>query len=59
VVWDFNDVDVAYARDPRGERFIEFQVMVNGTPTEAQSWLYGGTNPTDSTARELPARSCN
>jgi hypothetical protein len=57
-VWDFNDVDVAYAKDPEGRRFIEFQVAVNGVPTEAIPWNYGGPDSTDPTTSNLPARSC-
>ena len=58
VFWDFNDVNVDYARDPDGKRFIEFQVAVNGVPTDALSWKYGGPDASDPTVRNLPARSC-
>jgi hypothetical protein len=56
-VWDFNDVNVEYARDEN--RFYEFSVVVDGVKTTADTWTYGGPTPTDWTEPPgRPQRSC-
>ena len=56
-VWDFNDVNVEYARSEG--HFYEFYAVVDGIQTQSEIWTYGGPNPTDGTQPPIPPqRSC-
>ena len=56
-VWEFNDVNVEFAREP--DKYYEFSVVVDGVQTDAEAWTYGGPNPTDWTQPPaLPQRGC-
>ncbi|HYU18348.1 MAG TPA: hypothetical protein VEQ11_06590 [Chloroflexota bacterium] len=56
-VWDFNEVNVGFARDPKN--FYEYYVVVDGVQTEATVWTYGGPNGNDwRQPPQRPARGC-
>ena len=66
-VWDFNGVDVSYARTPEGDRWLEMFVVVNNDESttagpikmEPAPWLYGGPNNKDwQEPRPMPSESC-
>ena len=57
LVWDFNDVNVEYARAEANS--YEFSVVVDGIQTQRETWTYGGPKPTDSSQPPVrPKRSC-
>ena len=58
-VWDFNGVDVSYAKTADKDRWLEMFVMVDGIKMEPASWIYGGENNKDwQEPRYRPAASC-
>jgi hypothetical protein len=58
-VWDFNNVDVSYARTADQDRWLEMFVLVDGMKMDASPWIYGGENNKDWTeARTRPSESC-
>src|SRR4029078_4702755 len=60
-VWDFNNVDVSYARTADRDRWLEMFVIVNSNDMKMDpaAWIYGGENNKDwQDARPLPASSC-
>jgi hypothetical protein len=57
-VWDFNDVDVSYARPDR-DHWLEMFVAVDGIKMDPVPWIYGGANNQDWQApRIVPTSSC-
>ena len=58
-VWDFNDVDVSYARTANKDRWLEMFVAVDGLKMDPVPWFYGGERNQDWTAEHVrPATSC-
>lgn len=59
-VWDFNNVDISYARTPTKDRWLEMFVIVNGEiKMDATPWVYGGENNKSwQDPVQLPAESC-
>jgi hypothetical protein len=56
-VWDFNNVDVSYARAK--DRWLEMFVAVEGLKMDPAPWFYGGERHQDWTAAHIkPATSC-
>lgn len=53
--WEFNDVDVAAARDPTNKYY--FAVQVDGVPTHTTIWSHGADARTIFPQPDLPARS--
>ncbi|MDP8922721.1 MAG: hypothetical protein M3O34_07575 [Chloroflexota bacterium] len=57
LVWDFNGVDVSYAKEEG--KSLELFVVVEGVKTDPQPWIYGGEKNQDWTLpRVRPAKSC-
>ena len=57
LAWDFNGVDVSYAK--QDGKSLELFVVVEGVKTDPQPWIYGGNKNQDWTLpRVTPARSC-
>ncbi len=56
LVWDFNDVDVREARDPRNRYY--FWISVDGVPTTSNVWAHGADARTFFPETDVPARSC-
>ena len=59
-VWDFNNIDVSYAKTATKDHWLELFVIVNGDIKMApEPWIYGGDNNKDWQApRQLPTESC-
>ena len=60
-VWDFNNVDVSYAKTADRDRWLDMFVIVNSDDMKMDptTWIYGGENNKDwQEARPLPAASC-
>ncbi|MCC7372669.1 MAG: hypothetical protein IT306_29925 [Chloroflexi bacterium] len=58
-VWDFNNVDVSYARTENGERWLEMFVAVDGVKMDPAPWIYGGDDNKDwQETRVRPSESC-
>jgi hypothetical protein len=65
-VWDFNGVDVSYARTADGDRWLELFVAVSDKDGNEQTikmdptpWIYGGPNNKDwQEPRPLPSDDC-
>jgi hypothetical protein len=59
-VWDFNNVDVSYARTANHDRWLEMFVIVNGDiKMDSTFWTYGGDNNKNwQEPRPLPTESC-
>jgi hypothetical protein len=60
-VWDFNDVDVSYARNATGDRWLELFVAVDDDTIKMDPapWFYGGDKNKDwQDPRPLPTASC-
>jgi hypothetical protein len=60
-VWDFNNVDVSYAKTPDKDRWLELFVIVSqdDIKMESPSWIYGGENNRNwQDPRVVPAASC-
>jgi hypothetical protein len=63
-VWDFNGVDVSYARTNNQDRWLELFVVVNDEVQEnikidPTPWIYGGPDNKDwKEARPLPSDDC-
>jgi len=58
-VWDFDGVDVSYARTANNERWLEMFVAVEGLKMDPQPWFYGGEKNQDWTAAHpRPSASC-
>lgn len=55
-VWDFNDVDVAAARDPQNKYY--FMAVVNGKETSVNVWSHGADARTYFPAKDVPTNSC-
>ena len=58
-VWEFNDVDVSAARDPRNK--IYFRVAVDGVDSRANVWSHGADARTYFPQQDVPAAvgACN
>ena len=57
LAWDFNGVDVSYAKQEG--KSLELFVVVEDVKTDPQPWIYGGEKNQDWTLpRVTPARSC-
>ena len=57
LVWDFNGVDLSYAKQEG--KSLELFVVVEGVTTDPRPWIYGGEKNQDWTLpRVTPARSC-
>jgi hypothetical protein len=59
-VWDFNGVDVSYAKTANHDRWLEMFVIVNGdVKMDSTAWIYGGDNNQNwQDPHVLPAESC-
>jgi hypothetical protein len=59
-VWDFNDVDVSFARTAARDRWLELFVIVNSDiKMDPAPWLYGGPQNKDwQEPRPYPSESC-
>jgi hypothetical protein len=59
-VWDFNNVDISYARTANKDRWLELFVIVNGDiKMDPAPWIYGGENNRNwQDPRQLPSESC-
>lgn len=63
-VWDFNGVDVSYARTADKDRWLELFVVVNGETSgeikmDPAPWIYGGEqNKNWQEPRPLPSEDC-
>jgi hypothetical protein len=59
-VWDFNDVDVSYARTANKDRWLEMFVIVNDDiKMDPAPWFYGGENNKNwQEPRPYPTESC-
>lgn len=59
-IWDFNNVDISYAKSATKDHWLELFVIVNGDIKMApEPWIYGGDNNKDWQApRQLPTESC-
>jgi len=58
--WDFNNVDVSYAKTANKDHWLEMFVIVNGDiKMEPAPWIYGGDdNKNWQDPRPMPAQSC-
>jgi hypothetical protein len=58
--WDFNNVDVSYAKTANKDHWLEMFVIVNGDiKMEPAPWIYGGDdNKNWQDPRPMPAESC-
>ncbi|MGE3910510.1 MAG: glycosyl hydrolase [Chloroflexota bacterium] len=58
-VWDFNDVDVSYARTADKDRWLEMFVAVDGIKMDPAPWIYGGDdNKNWQDPRPVPSEGC-
>jgi hypothetical protein len=46
-VWDFNNVDISYARTADKDHWLELFVAVDGIKMDPVPWMYGGPNNQD------------
>jgi hypothetical protein len=56
-LWEFNDVDVAVARDPRNK--IYFRIVVDGVPTNSAIWSHGADARTYFPQPDVPSGAPN
>ncbi len=56
-VWDFNDIDVAEARDPANKYF--FMVTVDGVTTNPNVWVHGADARTNFPQVDVPTAPCS
>jgi hypothetical protein len=58
-VWDFNGVDISYARTAAKDHWLELFVAVDGIKMDPTPWIYGGQNNQDWTQPAVrPSSSC-
>lgn len=58
-VWDFNGVDVSYAKTAEKDKWLEMFVAVDGVKMDPAPWIYGGDNNKDwQEPRVRPSESC-
>ena len=58
-VWDFNGVDVSYAKTADKDRWLEMFVAVDGFKMDPAPWIYGGEDNKDwQEARPRPSEIC-
>jgi hypothetical protein len=59
-VWDFNNIDVSYAKTATKDHWLEMFVSINGEiKTDSTSWIYGGDNNQNwQDPHVLPTESC-
>jgi len=58
-VWDFNNVDIAYARTAARDRWLELFVAIDGLKMDPTPWFYGGAQNQDWSAPHVrPTSSC-
>ncbi len=58
-VWDFNNVDISYARTADKDKWLEMFVAVDGMKMDPAPWIYGGEQNKDwQEPRPVPAESC-
>ncbi|MCD6289945.1 MAG: hypothetical protein J7M34_05525 [Anaerolineae bacterium] len=56
LVWDFNDVDVSLARDPKNRYY--FWVTADDIPVTSNVWAHGADARTYFPQMDVPSRSC-